>query len=285
MPLRWSDLSVRMHRGGRVRCEPGWELSGAWSRRLADFDLWFVWAGNGRMVTRGGPITLRPGVCLWMRPGGLYEASQDARERLGVTFIHFDLVDDQGRAYPGASSLLGSGHGQLPREVHDLLDVNYVDAVTRRILELRQEGPRGARDARRTGSELLKALLMDFDGSPGRTGDRAVAGTERHHRDLMRRAAATIAQSPSEAPAVAQLARTAGYTPDHFTRVFKQQLGLTPQAYAVRARLERARQLLLESSLSIGQIAQGLGYRDVYFFSRQFKEKTGRTPSSYRAKN
>jgi AraC family transcriptional regulator, arabinose operon regulatory protein len=81
---------------------------------------------------------------------------------------------------------------------------------------------------------------------------------------------------------VRELARETGYSPDHFSRVFKQVTGQTPQALKVQARLERARQLLTESSLSISMIANALGYEDVFFFSRQFKEKTGRTPTAYR---
>jgi len=46
--------------------------------------------------------------------------------------------------------------------------------------------------------------------------------------------------------------------------------------------MNKARQLLRQSDLSIGQIAEATGYRDVYFFSRQFKFKTGQTPTKYR---
>jgi AraC-like DNA-binding protein len=58
---------------------------------------------------------------------------------------------------------------------------------------------------------------------------------------------------------------------------------VTHADFIVEARLNRARQLLLESTLSVSQIADELGYEDVFFFSRQFKERTGRTPTEYRA--
>ena len=46
--------------------------------------------------------------------------------------------------------------------------------------------------------------------------------------------------------------------------------------------MERARLLLAESSLSVGMIAEALGFRDVFFFSRQFRQRTGLTPTAYR---
>src|ERR1700722_3665889 len=112
----------KINRAGRVRCEPGWRLDWSDPGFLTDFDLWFVWAGFGRMKLRAGEAALRPGVCLWMRPGGVYVAQQDLRNRLGVTFIHFDL-----RPPPRA----GAG---IPPEVHEVRDFVFFDAVSRRIV-------------------------------------------------------------------------------------------------------------------------------------------------------
>jgi len=60
--------------------------------------------------------------------------------------------------------------------------------------------------------------------------------------------------------------------------------GETPKDYMIRARLERAATLLRESSQTIGQIADALGYRDAGFFSRQFKQKLGFSPARFRCR-
>jgi AraC family transcriptional regulator of arabinose operon len=52
--------------------------------------------------------------------------------------------------------------------------------------------------------------------------------------------------------------------------------------FAIRQRVQRAQQLLRGSSMQISEIADALGYVDVYFFSRQFKQATGVSPSTYR---
>lgn len=275
MGLPWPHLTLHLPRAcGRVRCEVGWRLAPVWSQRLADMDLWFVWAGRGTMRLRGGTcVDLRPGVAMWMRPGGLYIGDQDPADRLGVTFIHFELIDQR----------TGQRPRPLPREVHEVVDVPYVDAVMRRVVDLLQGDSRenggAGHEAART---LLRGLLMDFDADVARPTRAEPTGTAAHHRELVMRIAGGIRESPSDVPPVAELARQAGYSPDHFTRVFQQVLNQSPQAYIVQQRVSRAQQLLLESSLTVTQIADVLGYESVYFFSRQFKEKTGLSPSAYR---
>jgi AraC-like DNA-binding protein len=50
----------------------------------------------------------------------------------------------------------------------------------------------------------------------------------------------------------------------------------------VQCRMDRARILLQETASSIGQISDELGYQDVGYFSRQFKQRTGRSPLDFR---
>ncbi|RMD77552.1 MAG: AraC family transcriptional regulator [Lentisphaerae bacterium] len=65
-------------------------------------------------------------------------------------------------------------------------------------------------------------------------------------------------------------------------RRFRQTTGATLHEYLLNRRLAEARYLLLETNLSIQEIAGRLGYRDVYFFCRQFKAMTGSPPLAYR---
>ena len=270
MGIDWDTAKVRIATCGRVRCEPGWRLDRRWSEGLADLDLWYVWAGRGTMVMRHGrQVALRRGVCMWMRPGGLYLAEQDPSQRLGVAYVHFDILDAHGVPI--------RDDARLPAEVHEVEDVVYADHLLRHMGEMVhwQEADR------RAAEHLLTGFAMQL-ASGSRGGGGAGAGAAMHHRRLVLDAAARIRESPSEAPDVATLASEAGYSSDHFARVFRSVMGQSPQEFIVQARVDRARQLLSESGLTVSQIADVLGYRDVYFFSRQFKQRTGRSPSAYR---
>jgi transcriptional regulator GlxA family with amidase domain len=54
--------------------------------------------------------------------------------------------------------------------------------------------------------------------------------------------------------------------------------------FVIRARLNTARQLVRETNMKLARIAVELGYSDVCFFSRQFKQRFGRPPSDFRPK-
>lgn len=254
---------------GRVRCEPGWHLGRDWSRGLSDFDLWFVWAGRGLMAIEGEDVPLTPGTCIWMSPGRRYEAEQDAVERLGVNYVHFTLVDPT-RGLPLSAF-------RPPFEVLNTRQVEFVDAVMRRIIEL---APEKAGEA--VGAALLGGLLLELVREHAALREVHGPGTESRHRDLILRVAARIRENPGQVPPVAELARAAGYSADHFSRVFLKITGLRPQDFVIQARVARARQLLAESDLTIGMIAEALGFQDIFYFSRQFRRQTGQAPTEFR---
>jgi AraC family transcriptional regulator len=78
------------------------------------------------------------------------------------------------------------------------------------------------------------------------------------------------------------LAEELGTSPATFRRRFREATGTSPHEYRLHCRGAEARRLLGESDLPIKQVAMQLGYRDVYFFSRQFRQFTGVPPAAYR---
>jgi AraC-like DNA-binding protein len=67
-----------------------------------------------------------------------------------------------------------------------------------------------------------------------------------------------------------------------FREEFHKVTGLPHTQYQLGIRLDKAKELLRETTLSIGEIADQLGFRDQYYFARFFKAKTGITASEYR---
>lgn len=77
------------------------------------------------------------------------------------------------------------------------------------------------------------------------------------------------------------LARVAGVSRFHFARQFRLRTGESPMGFLLRARVERAKRLLRETSAAIGDIAAMLGFADQSHFTRTFKRLVGMPPSAY----
>lgn len=81
---------------------------------------------------------------------------------------------------------------------------------------------------------------------------------------------------------VMELASMMCISPDHFSRIFKRVLGLSPCQYIQSKRIERAQTLLLASQLSISEIAETIGITNISQFSNLFTKQTKRSPREYR---
>ena len=71
-------------------------------------------------------------------------------------------------------------------------------------------------------------------------------------------------------------------SPWHFCRQFKRATGLAPRQYLIWHRLEKAKDLLQKSELTIAEVAQLAGFFDQSHFVKQFKSRVGVTPKDYR---
>lgn len=83
---------------------------------------------------------------------------------------------------------------------------------------------------------------------------------------------------------IADLAKAMAVSQQTLLRHFHRHLSVTPQEYVRQLRMKSAQGLLARTSRSIGQIASLSGYSDVHTFRKVFRECTGTSPSSYRAR-
>ena len=77
------------------------------------------------------------------------------------------------------------------------------------------------------------------------------------------------------------LAARANISEVYMRRLFFKEMGTTPKQYVLELRLRLAKQLLLERSLSVTDIAEKCGFSSVYHFCRVFKLATGQTPTEF----
>ena len=94
--------------------------------------------------------------------------------------------------------------------------------------------------------------------------------------------AAYIEENYHEDLAVTDLAETFSMSDTYFAHFFKKEAGRSVITYLNEVRIRHAKAFLEKGEMSISEIAEAVGFNDLNYFSRKFKELTGMTPSAYK---
>ena len=81
---------------------------------------------------------------------------------------------------------------------------------------------------------------------------------------------------------VADLCVLVGRSEAHFSRTFRGTFGYSPHAFVVRRRVELAAKYMLQTDMSLSDIALGCGFADQAHLCKQFRVVTGETPAAWR---
>jgi len=129
----------------------------------------------------------------------------------------------------------------------------------------------------RIAANLLENFFADFarwvssDVRPAAAPPEGLLGARR-----------TIEQGYARKLRLDALARLAGYSPSHFGALFRSHFGLAPVEFLIRHRMHRAADLLQDRNRTVGEVAELVGYADLFQFSKLFKKYFGLSPRSSR---
>jgi AraC family transcriptional regulator len=102
-------------------------------------------------------------------------------------------------------------------------------------------------------------------------------------RDRLNRVRDYIETHLDDRLTLTDLAGVACLSPYHFSRSFKESVGIGPQRYVIQRRLERAKTLIRRTNKPLAEIAQRVGFSDQSHLTSIFRRETGVTPGRYRA--
>lgn len=137
----------------------------------------------------------------------------------------------------------------------------------------------------------ISSLLLHFFVLLGRnrgSSDRLQGATLSKHQEYSDRFMLIcnyINSHCTENLSLEQIAEQAGFSKYHFSRLFKELTGTTCHNYLINRRILFAQTLLVDSSVSITEVAMRSGFNSLATFNRIFKAQMGCTPSEYRKLN
>jgi AraC family transcriptional regulator, arabinose operon regulatory protein len=264
--MDYLDMDLRLHDVNTGYCPPEWQWDNVKTGQWLGILLWLVKGGKGTLTTPELTYELARGDCLLLPLDDFYTGRHDPSDPLLIPWCRFDFVRPDGKPWIPSPD-------QLPPYRH-LDNISFLSRLLDRCVETSAGGER-ERAEHWLRSTLIEIVERDRRG-------RSFAGTKGEQESLVDDICELVRQTPEKWYRVEELAAYMYMTPDHFIRVFKQVTGLTPGEYMIQSRIEAAKNLLRFSSHSVARIADMLGYRDVYFFSKQFRQRSGLSPSGYR---
>lgn len=259
-------LKLKINSTGKIAVPHDWTLDPNRTRAWKDMDLWFLSSGSGQVATPEGEFQLIPGSCMIMRGGQSYTFKPDFRQPFVNYWVHFDFLDENGTAIPPDKA-------QTPQSFRQLKDHRFIENMLTRLVETFED------EDNDISVIWLAAILTELYRNDA-SGENSPA--VHNLQSKINEICTAIEQNPQQDWNITRMSRKYCGCRSGLYRAFVAQTGLSPQQYVIAARMRKARTLLTESANDINWIAGTLGYRDVFFFSRQFKKYHGCSPSQYR---
>ncbi|MBR5743052.1 MAG: helix-turn-helix transcriptional regulator [Clostridia bacterium] len=131
---------------------------------------------------------------------------------------------------------------------------------------------RTSQDAFQVSQELYRLLCLLMRPAP----------PEKDKSDRMEKAKEFFRENFDRPVGVDEAAKAVNLAPSSFSRRFRAAFGVSPYAYLLAVRLERAREMLLETSLPVSEVAYRTGFGSDSCFIAFFKKETGLSPLKFR---
>ncbi len=230
------------------------------------------------------------------RPGGQSVGDGDALPNRGDSFVSASSATGEGNPFGGFTpatpvssedGILFSALKTALAERQTVLSINnnfrfqFED-----ILHLARSSDSALRESARylLQSFLWRWFVRNAPQAQGRK-DAALSTevtAERKSRVHVEKALLLMEKSVRENLKVEDLAWKLGLSDEHFIRIFREQVRMTPHQYFTRLKVEGASGLLISTDKAVGEISDWFGFENQFHFSRIFKKCTGMSPLDYR---
>lgn len=127
---------------------------------------------------------------------------------------------------------------------------------------------------------LLTSLLYRWFGRGGEKRETVVTGSR--NRIHVEKALSLMTKMVRENSTIEEISWKLGLSEEHFIRVFRDEVRMTPHQYFTRLKVEGASGMLMSTDKSVGEISAWFGFENQFHFSRIFKKCTGMSPVEYR---
>lgn len=259
----WIEKAFRI---GRIQYGPGSTLG---PRDTIGYEFVRILKGRVRWTYDDETHDLGPGDFILSQPNHVEHYRWDPQHNTQHDYIHFHLGP-----LPGGVPAASTWEAVASVEAHDILH-----SLFQHIVDLRRSGhPAAMRLIKQAVQHMLCVWVYDLHQFSDR-GFRDFSPPVQRVLDRVRERWQAQDFKPLSLGAMADASEVSRSS---FLRVFKAECAASPSRFFEYQRLQLGELLLLETNRTIDDIAWTLGYANPFHFSRNFKQRFGRSPSAYR---
>lgn len=246
---------------------PGYYFTWEEGRMIKEYQVNYITEGKGVIETRDGRYEVKPGSIILIYPGEWhrYKPSSNTGWRehyIGFSGIYARYLFQNSEILSNHPSVLNIGfHDHLLDLFSQIIDLVYDKKpgfqyiCSGLLIQL-------------LGNVLYVLKNQGFDG-------KEVENKIRHARFQLQ-------EQYNEPVDMEKLANQCNMGYSHFRKMFKKYTGVSPLQYHNKFRLQKAKDLLVDSDKSVKKVALEVGFHSEHYFTRLFKKKMGVTPTELR---
>ncbi len=235
-------------------------------RILQEYQINYITEGSGIFETTDGQFPVVPGSMLILRPGIWHRYKPDADTGWNEHYIGFN-----GDFCP---QLFREGFFQSAKPV---MYVGFQENLLQLFFEIIQL----VKDEKTGHQQVLAAntiLMLSKILSVVRNQEFAGKSIERK----IRKACLYFRDNLNTNVNIEKLSAELNVGYSYFRQMFRKYTGISPTQYHLSLRIQKAKDLLVSTDHSFKEIAIDLGFESYFYFSRIFKDKTGKSPMEFR---
>ncbi|HHV96130.1 MAG TPA: AraC family transcriptional regulator [Clostridiaceae bacterium] len=259
-------------------------------RIIFDYELLYLEKGNLLVEIEDKKYKLSPGDILLFRPNKEHGFVTMGEGETWMPHIHFDVLyyDDFEDVRINFKTLdkcsatekswirpdvLGNGYLDIPDIIKIKNHKNVLKLLKNIIYYFERKNPYSIIAQKSLVLEILYEIIQGLNAGEN---DNIM----KHYKDLDQ-AVSYITEHYHENIRVEELAKICCLSVHHFERLFKRRYWINPSKYITMYRIEKAKEMMLYSKMSISEIAEQVGYSNIHSFSKAFKKLEGMCPSEY----
>ncbi|RIX52354.1 AraC family transcriptional regulator [Paenibacillus nanensis] len=269
---------------------PSWEFP---THHHHFFEL--IYCGEGEITHRinGVPVLHREGDWLLINSGSRHSTVNHSRHHYVYFNAHFDLDDMEMREQLGSSPYRTitreeAASSKLPRYIGVIESLLQRGLLHDQIIETSEVKEIGFSLTNRiylqTHVLLIIAEMLSFP--PKSKSDNAIPNAiSNYMTDIAHAIEERLVKSLNTDISIADISSEFHLSRYQCSKIFSQVYGLSPRQYLSRLKLNRAKEMLVTTNMTVDAISESLGFSSVSHFSRQFRRWTNKAPSQFRPKH